>query len=197
MAVPLLLRGEAETDSVRGESLTFFVESGRIKQNNSKKYEERNDTGHPPFKAALSWFFAGVPYRMEIAMKRMICLLLGIGMAVLTAGCSTPDSLQLDLSQGCGNQVKLLHLNARTEAKRQRIEEFASILEDAQPLEKELSLFAYYPDYLLVITRDGQKTSAIVDINGDFVDFLYPGGDTIYRSAMSAQDLKKLLHQHS
>ena len=48
-----------------------------------------------------------------------------------------------------------------------------------------------------MITRDGQKTSAIVDINGDFVDFLYPGGDTIYRSAMSAQDLKKLLHQHS
>ncbi len=130
-------------------------------------------------------------------MKKIFGLLCVLCAAALLSGCSTPDSLQLDLSQGCGAQVKLLHLNARTEAKRQRIEEFASILENAQPLEKDLSLFAYCPDYLMEITRDGQKTSAIVDLNGDFVDFRYPDDDTVYRSSMSVQELKKLLHQHS
>ncbi len=48
----------------------------------------------------------------------------------------------------------------------------------------------------LTITRDGQASpTAIVDINGDYVDFHYSGETQLYRSKMSSEDLKKLLHQ--
>ena len=127
-------------------------------------------------------------------MKRLLSALL---LTLVLAGCSVPNSLQLDLCQGFGQNMKLLHLNASNEKNRQRIEEFASILEDAQPLEKDLSLFAYYPDYTLEITRNGQTESVILDINGDFLDFYYPGQSIIYRSSMHTEDFKKLLHKLS
>ena len=112
------------------------------------------------------------------------------------SGCTVPDSLQLDLSQGYGLETKLLHLNASTEKSRLRIEAFASLAEDAQPLQKDISLFAYYPDLILTITRDGNtELSAVVDINGEHVDFHYSGETQLYRSKMSAADLKKLVHQ--
>ena len=79
---------------------------------------------------------------------------------------------------------------------RQRIEDFAAVTEDAQPLDKDFSLFAYYPDMTLTITRDGQAgPTAVVDINGEYVDFYYSGETQLYRSKMSSVDLKKLIHQ--
>lgn len=129
-------------------------------------------------------------------MKRILFALCAFMLLLLLSGCSVPDSLQLDLAQGYGRQTKLLHLNASNEKNRQRIEDFAAITEDAQPLDKDISLFAYYPDMTLTITRDGQAgLTAIVDINGDYVDFYYSGETQLYRSKLSALDLKKLLHQ--
>lgn len=129
-------------------------------------------------------------------MKRLTCAVLALLLLLTLCGCSPPDSLQLDLTQGFGLQTKLLHLNASTEKNRQRIEGFAALTQDAQPLDKDISLFAYYPDLTLTITRDGQAgPTAVVDINGDHVDFYYSGETQLYRSKMSAADLKMLLHQ--
>lgn len=129
-------------------------------------------------------------------MKRIFCALCVSALLLMLSGCSAPDSLQLDLSQGYGRQTKLLHLNASTEKRRLRIEAFAALIEDAQPLDKDISLFAYYPDLTMTITRDGQVgPTAIVDINGDFVDFHYSGETRLYRSKVSALEFKGLLHQ--
>lgn len=132
-------------------------------------------------------------------MKKVILPLLLAALLLLTStGCSSPDSWQLDLSQGCGAGMKLLHLNASTDARRQRLRDFEALLENAQPLDKDPSLFAYYPDYLLEITHDGQKTTVILDVNGEYLDFYYPeeGEGTIYRSLFTATDLRKLVHQY-
>lgn len=130
------------------------------------------------------------------AVKKTVYALCTLAVLLMLGGCSVPDSLQLDLTQGYGRQTKLLHLNASTAKSRQRIEDFAALMEDAQPLDKDISLFAYYPDFTLTITRDGQAgKTAVVDINGDYVDFYYDGETQLYRSGMSAGDLKKLLHQ--
>ena len=45
----------------------------------------------------------------------------------------------MDLTQGYGHQTKLLHLNASNAKNRQRIEDFAAVTEDAQPLDKDFS----------------------------------------------------------
>jgi len=130
-------------------------------------------------------------------MKRTLCLISAFILLLLAlSGCTVPDSRQLDLSQGYGRQTKLLHLNASTEKSRQRIEAFTALTEGAQPLEKDISLFAYYPDLTLTITRDGvEELSVVVDINGEWVDFHYTDDTQLYRSQMSSGDLKKLVHQ--
>lgn len=129
-------------------------------------------------------------------MKKALFALCTAALLLLIFGCSSPDSLQLDLFEGYGRQTKLLHLNASNAKDRQRIEAFAAVLEDAQPLEKDISLFAYYPDISITITRDGKAgPAAVVDINGDYVDFYYSGETQLYRSNTSSADLKKLIHQ--
>lgn len=129
-------------------------------------------------------------------MKKTLFALYTAALLLLLSGCSAPDSLQLDLSQGYGRETKLLHLNASNERNRRRIEDFAAVTEGAQPLQKDISLFAYYPDMTLTITRDGQAgPTAVLDINGDYVDFHYLGETQLYRSAMSSEELKKLVHQ--
>ena len=67
--------------------------------------------------------------------------------------------------------------------------------EGAQPLDKDITLFAYYPDYRLEIRREGQSTQALVDLNGAFLDFHYVGQDQVYRSAMTAEEFKAMLHR--
>lgn len=133
-------------------------------------------------------------------MKRFLSLLLAGTLAALCAGCSQPDSLTLDLSQGYGKHTKLIHLNASTAEKDQRLQGFYQVLEEADPLEKDFSLFAYYPDYLLELTNNDQTTTAIVDVNGDYIDFYYPTEEDstpqLYRSRTSAADFRKLVHQN-
>lgn len=133
-------------------------------------------------------------------MKRFLSLLLAGTLAALCTGCSQPDSLTLDLSQGYGKHTKLIHLNASTAEKDQRLQGFYLVLEEADPLEKDFSLFAYYPDYLLELTDNGQTTTAIVDVNGDYIDFYYPTEEDstpqLYRSRTSATDFRKLVHQN-
>ena len=134
-------------------------------------------------------------------MKKLLCMLLLAYMAFLLSGCDNPDSLQLDLSRGYGEHLKLIHLNASTSEKRERMEAFSDVIRNAEPLEKDISLFAYYPDYQLEITpwEGGETLTVIVDVNGDFVDFYYPGpypeqSGTLYRSKATAEEFKKLVH---
>ena len=110
-------------------------------------------------------------------MKRICSLLLACVLCAFCAGCSQPDALTLDLSQGYGRHTKLIHLNASSAEKEARLQAFYQVLEEAAPLEKDPSLFAYYPDYLLELTDHGTTTTAVVDINGDFIDFYYPSED--------------------
>lgn len=132
-------------------------------------------------------------------MKKAIVLLLSLMLSGLIAGCSQPNSLTLDLAQGYGQNLKLIHLNASTDEKKQLLESFAQVLEESQPLDKDFSLFAYYPDYLLELTDNGTKTTAVVDVNGEFIDFYYLEEDgtpspQLYRSQTSTEDFRKLVH---
>lgn len=128
-------------------------------------------------------------------MKRLFCALFALCLTLQLAACAAPNSLQMTLSQGCGVELTLLHLNASSRERRERIEEFAAALEGAQPLEKDIALFAYYPDYRLEITRDGQSKTALVDLNGTFLDFHYEDDTTIYRSTMTVDEFKAILHR--
>ena len=134
-------------------------------------------------------------------MKRVCSLLLACVLCAFCAGCSQPDALTLDLSQGYGRHTKLIHLNASSAEKEARLQAFYQVLEEADPLEKDPSLFAYYPDYLLELTDHGTTTTAVVDINGDFIDFYYPSEDgqepqQLYRSHVTAPEFRKLVHQN-
>lgn len=134
-------------------------------------------------------------------MKKAFCLLLAAVLCALCAGCTQPDSQTLDLCQGYGQYLKLIHLNASSAEKQQRMDAFAQVLENSDPLDKEFSLFAYYPDYLLELKNNGQTTTAVVDVNGEFIDFYYPGEtleepQQLYRSRVSADEFRKLVHQN-
>ena len=67
---------------------------------------------------------------------------------------------------------------------------------DAEPLDKEFSLFTYYPDYLLELNRNGQTTTAYVDVNGQYIDFYYEGEEQLYRSHTTAEEFRQLVHQN-
>lgn len=152
-------------------------------------------------------------------MKKLLCAVLAACMITcLFSGCNTPNSLQMDLFQGYGRELKLIHLNASSGEKRERMEAFAQALADSEPVEKDISMFAYYPDYRLEISGkalasgeggagftvvDTERTdgsiTAVIDLNGDFVDFYFPGPDpeqsnTIYRSKMTAKEFRILVH---
>lgn len=146
-------------------------------------------------------------------MKRIFsCLLCGVLLCAL-GGCTAPDSLKLDLYQGYHRELHLLHWNASNSEQTEKIEFLARSFDGAVALEKELSQFAYYPDYRLVIhgksialdmTEDGTPQSvhvvdepggtieAIVDMNADkYVDFYLPESDypdTLFRSSYTPLD---------
>lgn len=69
-------------------------------------------------------------------MKRVCSLLLACALCAFCAGCSQPDALTLDLSQGYGRHTKLIHLNASSAEKEARLQAFYQVLEEANPLEK-------------------------------------------------------------
>ena len=129
-------------------------------------------------------------------MKKTAALLLAAVLSLLCAGCSQPDALTLDLFQGYGQHLKLIHLNASSGEKEERMEAFSQVLENAEPLDKSFSLFAYYPDYLLELNDNGQTTTAYVDVNGNYIDFYYDGEEQLYRSNVIAAEFKKLVHQN-
>ena len=129
-------------------------------------------------------------------MKKTAALLLAAVLFLLCAGCSQPDALTLDLFQGYGQHLKLIHLNASSGEKEERMEAFSQVLENAEPLDKSFSLFAYYPDYLLELNDNGQTTTAYVDVNGNYIDFYYDGEEQLYRSNVTAEEFKKLVHQN-
>lgn len=129
-------------------------------------------------------------------MKKNAALLLAAVLFLLCAGCSQPDALTLDLFQGYGQHLKLIHLNASSGEKEERMEAFSQVLENAEPLDKSFSLFAYYPDYLLELNDNGQTTTAYVDVNGNYIDFYYDGEEQLYRSNVTAAEFQKLVHQN-
>lgn len=154
-------------------------------------------------------------------MKRIVSLFLCCILLLGLVGCTAPDSFKLDLYQGYGRGLRLIHLNASDEKNSKRIDAFAQALTGAKALQKDISLFAYYPDFHLEIkgkalkfdvTADGVlenisvtdqadgTITAVIDKNGDFVDFYFPGpapeaSDVIYRSPLTAEELLILVHQ--
>lgn len=145
-------------------------------------------------------------------MKRFVCALLALCLLGL-GGCSSPDRLQMDLSQGYGENLKLLHLNASSKANLERILAFGEVFREAAPLDKEFRLFAYYPDYRLsvqgaslhadengfALEQDGGSFTAVLDLNGGYLDFYFPTDDgeepVIYRAATTAREFLALVHQ--
>lgn len=156
--------------------------------------------------------------RRKPSIRTVIYTAFALGLCFIMSifsGCSAvsdilvPDSVQLDLYEGYGNGMKLLHLNASSSEKRERITAFSAVLQKAEPLKKSPALFAYYPDFRLEIYRDGKKTGAVLDLNGDYVDFYYTGQDDepdqavgppeqvqLYRSSVSSLEFRKILHQY-
>ena len=154
-------------------------------------------------------------------MKRFASLFLCCMLLLGLVGCTAPDSLKLDLYQGYGRELRLIHLNASDQENSARIDAFAQALAGARALDKDISLFAYYPDFRLEIkgkalqfdvTADGVlehisvvdqadgSITAVIDKNGDFVDFYFPGpapeaSNVIYRSPLTAEELLILVHQ--
>lgn len=129
-------------------------------------------------------------------MKKILCGICLFFILSLLAGCETAS--QLDLTQGYGEELKLLHLSAGSGEDLERIHEFQDVLADSEPLDKDLSLFAYYPDYLLTIREPGGQgnVDAVIDINDKFVDFYYVGQeDALYRANMCAEDFLELVHR--
>ena len=113
-------------------------------------------------------------------MKRFLSLLLAGTLAALCAGCSQPDSLTLDLSQGYGKHTKLIHLNASTAEKEQRLQGFYQVLEEADPLEKDFSLFAYYPDYLFPNLCCGLPQAGASKLNTQKLPNGFSAGELFY-----------------
>ena len=72
-------------------------------------------------------------------MKKITALLLALALCLL-AGCQNPNAVQMDLSRGYGEQLKLLHLNASTGENLQLMEDFGGAIQDAEPLDRAESL---------------------------------------------------------
>lgn len=128
-------------------------------------------------------------------MKKLLCGICLLFLVSLLAGCETAS--QLELSQGYGDNLKLIHLSAGSGEDYQRIVDFRAALQDAEPLDKDPALFSYYPDYLLEIRFPGGEgnVDAVIDINDKFVDFYYVGReDDLYRANMSVEDFLTLVH---
>lgn len=128
-------------------------------------------------------------------MKKLLFALCLFSLLFLLSGCE--NASQLDLSRGYGTGLRLLHLSRGSGEDYQRILDFHAALQDAQPLDKDISLFSYYPDYLLEINAadPSLNLSAVVDINGDHVDFYYvEQEETIYRAKVSAEEFLALVH---
>lgn len=133
-------------------------------------------------------------------MKKITALALALALCLFT-GCQNPNALQMDLSRGYGDQLKLIHLNANNSENLQLMEAFGDALRDAEPLDRDVRLFAYYPDYLLEFSQweGGQGLTALIDLNGEHVDFIYPGpypeaDQVIYRSSLSAEEFLALVN---
>ena len=149
-------------------------------------------------------------------MKRLGVLALAVCLLLALPGCGRPDAIQMDIAQGYGENIKLLHLNASSQAKRERMEAVARALIQSAPLEKDPALFAYYPDYTVTVTGLGFSDSAgaleeapgsvlyaIVDVNGEWVDVIFPEAGAapeektpgvVYRSALPAKEFKALMN---
>ena len=135
-------------------------------------------------------------------MKNAVRLALLAGLLCLVlAGCQNPNALQMDLRQGYGDKLKLLHLNANDSENFQLMEDFGDVIRSGEALEKDISLFAYYPDYQLELSQweGGQSLTVLIDLNGDYVDFIYPGptpepDNTVYRSQVTAQEFLALVN---
>lgn len=128
-------------------------------------------------------------------MKKFLLALCLFLLLSMLSGCESAS--QLNLSQGYGNRLCLLHISKGSGQEYQRILDFHAALQDAQPLDKAPSLFSYYPDYLLEINAadPSLSLSAVIDINGDNIDFYYTGQESIiYRAKISAEDFLALVH---
>lgn len=104
----------------------------------------------------------------------MRLLILAMLMSLCFSACSAPDYLQMDVYMGSGEELKLLHINASSEEKIAQIEGIRRAITEAEATEKTVDMMGFYPDYRVVIQeKDKETISAVVDINGDYVEFYF------------------------
>gem|GEM_PF-1383343 len=140
--------------------------------------------------------------RQEYCMKKLLPLITAAIMVISFTACETPDDFQLDIYKGAQAELKLLHLNANGSQKKWQIEGIAGALRDAEAIEKDISLFGYYPDFTVEVTspeNPAETIRAVVDINGEWVEFYYMEnsaitGEGLYRSKVSAEDFLAFIH---
>lgn len=135
-------------------------------------------------------------------MKKLLTLMTAAIMAISFTACDTPNEYQMDIYKGVQAELKLLHLNASNSQKKWQIEGIAQALRDAEAIEKDVSLFGYYPDFTVEVTlpdHPDQMIRAVVDLNGEWVEFYYLENSAItgaglYRSKVSAEDFLAYIH---
>lgn len=136
-------------------------------------------------------------------MKKVLCIISMLIFSLICGACTVPDDMQMDVYLGAAKDLKLLHVNASSSNKEKQIQKIYEALTDAEPTDKPIELFAFYPDYTIEVddleAANDQRISVVLDINHDRLEFYYIGDDAenpvvIYRSNMSVEEFKSYMH---
>lgn len=135
-------------------------------------------------------------------MKRILSILLIFVSLSAASGCSVPDDMQLDVYLGTTEDLKLLHVNASTQEKQLQIEKIHEAVTDIEAIDKPLDLFAFYPDYTIVVDdledETAERITVVLDINRDRLElYRVQNGEispTLYRSNMSVEEFKSYMN---
>lgn len=134
-------------------------------------------------------------------MKKLSLTFCILSLALLFASCGVPNNRQMDIYLGKTAELKLLHLNASSQRRIAQMDGVELAINDSFATDKPMELFAFYPDYTIVIDNKekAMQTRVVLDINFDKVEFynIDADGNTdgiIYRSSMSATDFKTHIH---
>lgn len=133
-------------------------------------------------------------------MKKVSCFLLILALLICLGSCRSPNTLQLDIYKGASTELKLLHVNASDAARKQQIEGITQAILKAEPTDKPLDLFAFYPDYTISVTDPANpqaRLTVVLDLNGEWVEFYYPEENSvIYRSEITAAAFSALVNMN-
>ena len=134
-----------------------------------------------------------------LRVKRILSAMLLSSLLVVSTACSAvPDEMQADIYLGASKELKLLHINASSDEKEERIRKIYEAVTDAVPTDKPMELFAFYPDYTIEVDDLGadsdDRIEVVLDVNRDRLEFYYAQDGSeekvIYRSNMGVPEFK-------